>query len=1245
MQFPKSSNAGRMTQRKSGRFTSSRTPGYGRKLHVEVLESRRLLSLTPQRIEVGIGDPSNPRDIVEVGSTAFFTANDGAHGAELWKSDGTQAGTALVKDIRPGAAGSIRANSASLVNETGLLFFEANDGTAGYELWRSDGTTAGTVMLKDINAGTASSYPASYPFIRADVNGLLFFRAFDATNGFELWKSDGTPAGTMLVKDIQPGSSSSSPSDLINVGGALYFWANDGTHGRELWTSDGTDAGTVLVKDILPGLSSSSPGFPNPLTEVNGTIYFSANDGTNGAELWRSDGTDLGTFMVKDIRSGSATSNPFQLTNVNGTLFLRANDGTNGNELWRSDGTDTGTVLVKDIRTGVAPSNAFRFTNVNGTLYFLADDGTHGYELWKSDGSPAGTVLVKDIAAGSGTPFDLAFVNLTNVNGTLFFSANDGTNGLELWKSDGSEAGTVLAKDIRPGDSSQPRYLANVNGTLFFRANDGAHGNELWKSDGTQVGTVLVKDVNHRPSGAPAFFTDVNGVAFFTAFDAEHGRELWKSDGTQAGTALVKDIIPGPSNFFDYSYAFLNVNGTLFFKSNDGTHGTELWKSDGTQAGTVMVKDIFPGAGSGLGFLNANMENVNGTLFFMAYDGIGPSKLWKSDGTEAGTVLVKDFGLASDSLVGFRNLNGTLLFVINDGIHGYELWRSDGTQSGTVLVKDIFPGASSSLPLFAGLGFQVVNGTLLFRAIDGIHGQELWKSDGTTAGTVLVKDINVANSSSLPFLTFNLADVNGTAFFEANDGTQGYALWKSDGTDAGTVMVKHIDPLPGLDSAYPSYLTNVGGILFFSASTPAGIDLWKSDGTDAGTVLVKDFSLSDSNPRRLTNVNGTLFFSARDTTHGEELWMSDGTDAGTVLVQDTLGGSAGSYPRYLKNVNGTLFFSAIDDLDGILERELWVVPASTIAGRHIFYNQSKWDGNGASINGPADNLAIATDKTAYLPGAGIAGTTNVTSYTKGINGIMVDITGTLVGITTADFVFKVGNDNSPDLWAAAPAPSGFSVIAGGGVGGSDRVEITWANSAIKAKWLEVQVLAGAHTGLAVTDVHFWGNRPSDAFNTVLAGSFDTNVLDAGGVFGNLNGAATITNIRDFDRDGDVDVGDAATVFASLGNTTRINIGGGGPFAPAGIGSDAGDGTPAAIASALAAGPVISASTAQAPSRRIESLGVASTRLLPVRLADETANEIVRPTTVIERGDSPIVDLALDDELLDSLLDQFPGGTT
>jgi len=280
-------------------------------------------------------------------------------------------------------------------------------------------------MVKDINQGVAGSYPAGL----TNINGILFFRGSDGFYGDELWKSDGTSVGTVMVKNINPvyntGGIGTYPF-FTNVNGILFFVANDGVSERELWRSDGTDAGTVMVKDINPGSVSSVPW---GLINANGTLYFQANDGNNGTELWKSDGTAGGTIMVKDIKPGTNGSEPASLTNVNGTVYFQAQDGISGIELWKSDGTLAGTVMVKDINPGPSYSEPNNFTNVNGTLYFYALSPTAGQELWKSDGTSAGTLMVIDIATGTNSSSP---DNLTNVNGTLFFVALNGS-GRELW--------------------------------------------------------------------------------------------------------------------------------------------------------------------------------------------------------------------------------------------------------------------------------------------------------------------------------------------------------------------------------------------------------------------------------------------------------------------------------------------------------------------------------------------------------------------------------------------------------------------------------------------------------------------------------------------------------------------------------------------------------------------------------------------------------------------------------------------
>jgi ELWxxDGT repeat protein len=314
-----------------------------------------------------------------------------------------------------------------------------------------------------------------------------------------------------MIKDINPGTGNSNPQWLINLNGILYFTATDAGANVELWKSDGTQSGTVMVKDIRPGTSGSHPTF---LIRMGNALYFQADNGIHGGELWKSDGTAEGTVMIKDIYPGTATngSYPRNLTANNNIVYFQAMDAASGAELWKTDGTSTGTVMVKDINPGaVNHSSPQTLLNVNGTLYFAANNGANGLELWKSDGTAEGTFMVKDISSGAANSFSVSFSYLVNLNGTLYFPANDGVNGAELWRSNGTAAGTSLVTDLHPSGSSQPWYLfVTSNNKLLFQATEPSAGLELYLLEQTGPEIEVSQGTSALPISSTFDFGNVN---------------------------------------------------------------------------------------------------------------------------------------------------------------------------------------------------------------------------------------------------------------------------------------------------------------------------------------------------------------------------------------------------------------------------------------------------------------------------------------------------------------------------------------------------------------------------------------------------------------------------------------------------------------------------------------------------------------------------------------------------------------
>jgi ELWxxDGT repeat protein len=429
------------------------------------------------------------------------------------------------------------------------------------------GAVTAPVPVADIQSGA----PPSKPTGAIDLEGVAIFAADDGVSGVELWRSDGTEAGTRRVRDILPGPPSSSPARLTKAGRTVFFTAANRAGARELWKTNGTAAGTLRLR--AAGASVDA------LTAVGGVVYFKACDAATGCELWKSDGTEAGTTLVRDIRVGPASSNPQQLAALGKTLLFAADDGKSGTELWKSNGTRAGTVLVRDIDPapvtggkGTGHSSPADIVGAGDRVYFSAETAALGRELWTSDGTAAGTVLVKELSPGkAGTTFN----GLATLDGRLFFGAvvtdpRGPARRAGLWRTDG-RAGTTVELRAPNGAAVDARQLTVAGRTLFFAARS---DRQLWKAEREDtVATPLEERSVGRGKLAGLFAA--GSRLFFSAEDDATGRELWTSDGTPGSAALVGDIQAG--NGSSNPVPLAASASTLFLSADDGAIGTELW--------------------------------------------------------------------------------------------------------------------------------------------------------------------------------------------------------------------------------------------------------------------------------------------------------------------------------------------------------------------------------------------------------------------------------------------------------------------------------------------------------------------------------------------------------------------------------------------------------------------------------------------------------------------------------------------
>lgn len=815
-------------------------------------------------------DQSPSWGVYGLGGKAYFVPYK--PGSQLYVTDGTPGGTKPVYDFN---ADYIYVTNAAAVGSW-LYLALSNDGQN--ELWRTDGTSGGTTRVVDnlsINAPWAD-----YPQM-AILNNALYITASDGQTGYELWRIPSDNSAPVRVKDICPGNcgvgnwSDSNPRSLTVAGNTLYFiayglGANNLPMGGELWATDGSPTNTRLVKEIRPGEDGAFSEAFEYLAALGSTLYFTANDGVSGVELWRTDGAAAGTQMVKDIYPGPVSSRPRWLTPLNGALYFSASDGSHGMELWKTGSGVSGAQMI-EIAPGAEDGLPAYFAELDGTLYFSAQSVPGNLELWMLvNGVPAQVADIVPVPDGSSPQYLRAW------NHHLVFTAADSVHGRELWASGGSAATTSLIVDLntQPGEGSRPHDFRTFGGITYFIAEDILHGTELWRTNGTPDSTWLVRDIIPGPTGTEINTSDMaelNGIVYFTASDTtsyviphaeetrEHGSELWRTDGTRQGTWMVKDLIPGTDSSFPNHYIVMG-NTLYFFASDSPSHGSVLWKSDGTALGTQPVNTQYT--------VNPNQLEVaviNNALIFATIDSYHHNvSFFHSDGTDAGTELYSG-GATGNRWAFMQAFNGRMYLGLDEGSSGSDIVITDGTYAGTIGLR--YEGnAGTQLPS----GMIPLSDSLYFISPTYIETYQgfipvMWKLPARSNTAERVMDL--PSALTIEAIT-SFSDTQFLFRVRYGDGT-GY-WYRSDGTQEGTDVICHTCAF----SAGEEYAL-WQNLLAFTGDSGAGQEIWLTDGGEAGTFRLADAvpGVNISAPNNLSAGGINLFFSADDSQHNQEPWV------------------------------------------------------------------------------------------------------------------------------------------------------------------------------------------------------------------------------------------------------------------------------------------------------------------------------------------------------------------------------------
>lgn len=743
----------------------------------------------------------------------IFAANDGISGKEIWKSDGTVAGTSLVKDIAPNSGSSI-SDFKMLTLNNGKFYFMANTAN-GYVLYESDGTMAGTNPLLPMQ---------NTPQLEGASGGDYFvFMGFNASGGSEPWISDGTVAGTKILKDIYPGTTSSMSINqkFLKLGNKIYFDNNTNGispgYGNYIWETDGTEAGTVLFN-----------------TPTNNVLYRTSSDEqyliltkpNEWNRFWITNGNSAQTFEMSTIGMTAANG----VVDYNSKVYLAGSSSKNGMELYSLDPSAQSAVLASDI-SRYESSSPHSYELLNNDLIFIAADRESNSQFYKRNKTTQQITRFTNFTYGSfGQGMYTNFKDSLFKVGNFLYTKNNTPNPVSgFYRTDGTSANSAVIPTGNTVIYDNSFYVNLNDNTLLFSGYNNVLGTELWKIDNNSDTAVLVKDISTESMGS-MYNTDskttvLNGFAYFVAKqDGKLG--IWKSDGTEANTTKTIQV-----NFQDGTDGNIKVvgslNNKLFYSTRkegfSNISNTELFASNGDLASSVLLRshsDLYGSAN-----INSDTEILNNKLFY-AVTGY-PSGLYFTDGTVAGTTQVSPVNFFGD--VKFKKCGNQLFFTNNNST---ELLKTDGTTAGTVSL-----GANFS----AIKDMTCVNNYLYFLNGDS---QKVWRSNGISTGTVPL-DIFITNDDNQLLANENILKM----------GTDNEKLFLTIYTkEHGNELYTVTDPLP-------VYLV-VNDAVSGAKNVSPGIQVYPNPVSDEFALKVKDDTKIES--LKLFDASGKLVKNISD---------------------------------------------------------------------------------------------------------------------------------------------------------------------------------------------------------------------------------------------------------------------------------------------------------------------------------------------------------------------------------------------